>query len=861
MMTQTFGGIVQGRQARLLRDGGLIMGGWTSNNKPYVVRTRSNGSLGWGKEYSIGLSTLINDIQQTTDGGFIMVGTYNWSPLVGIHGPVGSDIFVMKTDPNGNPTWCRRLRGNSEGHSEQGVAIDQTKDGGYIVCGNYGVDDYLIRLSSNGTLLWNTYFYWNKARGMQQTSDSGFIVCGYSEDMSGTSKDATLLKTDKNGNLQWLKGYGASDVDEQGISVHQTANGGYIMVGTSGSNMYAVRTNGSGVPTWQYKYGSDEGDIANDVRELPNGTFIVGGQYAGNRACLMKIDPSGGWSWTRAYGKVDKDSRFFYVGLYANGFIGAGESNGFYHDAYADRYAFYAVRTDLNGNVDCNVQSVTWSATPVTGTYQKTPFPGNDCIQDSPSVTVPPIETKMWTGCYRVLPLSATDLTINDIRVLNVFGLITTGQIADQQYAAEPNQVGGHMWTSDGIWNRVSQDAVIGTRDAGNIYEHEQSNQSPVYNGASNYLYVAVENAGDLPSGPANLEVYWSKTSTAPVWTGNWLGYAIGGQPAGGLAGTIALPSIAGGDVYIAEIPWTPTDPALYGETQSSYSYLARIVSAGDPMAFPEGANTETNAYNNNNIAWRNDIIVANDEMQLGNLTGTKHVIVRNASESPAPVNLEFSVPAEELGINELFSGGGHVIVDLGPVLYAAWHAGGSQGVNVIDNGNQTVTLTADDAQINNMTMSAGEEHAIGVRFECSSPSSGDPVEYHYDMVQTGGNGNGATFDLEFPVVNPAPLDRRAVTGTDVLAGASMVALPNPTGATATVSVRLASDEEIRVAIYDITGREVRTLVPRTILAAGTHGFVWDGTDAAGGAVASGFYMLRLESARGVITSRLQMVR
>src|SRR6185295_15348921 len=74
-------------------------------------------------------------------------------------------------------------------------------------------------------------------RSFQETLDGGFIIA---------SRD--LLKTDVNGNLLWRKSYG--DLDAK--SVQLTADGGYIVVGTTwsfgagSSDVYVVRTNSSG---------------------------------------------------------------------------------------------------------------------------------------------------------------------------------------------------------------------------------------------------------------------------------------------------------------------------------------------------------------------------------------------------------------------------------------------------------------------------------------------------------------------------------------------------------------------------------------------------------------------------------------
>jgi len=64
----------------------------------------------------------------------------------------------------------------------------------------------------------------------------------------------------------------------------------------------------------------------------------------------------------------------------------------------------------------------------------------------------------------------------------------------------------------------------------------------------------------------------------------------------------------------------------------------------------------------------------------------------------------------------------------------------------------------------------------------------------------------------------------------------------------------------VRLAIYDVTGRRVTTLVDRT-LAAGEYRTNWDGRDARGHAAAAGVYWARLEWDGGSHAERLVHVQ
>jgi hypothetical protein len=83
---------------------------------------------------------------------------------------------------------------------------------------------------------------------------------------------------------------------------------------------------------------------------------------------------------------------------------------------------------------------------------------------------------------------------------------------------------------------------------------------------------------------------------------------------------------------------------------------------------------------------------------------------------------------------------------------------------------------------------------------------------------------------------------------------------PNPFNPQCTVRFELPAAGHARLAIFDVAGRHVRTLVDAD-LAAGEAQAQWDGRDAAGTAVGSGSYLARLESGGEVAMSRLVLVR
>jgi len=77
----------------------------------------------------------------------------------------------------------------------------------------------------------------------------------------------------------------------------------------------------------------------------------------------------------------------------------------------------------------------------------------------------------------------------------------------------------------------------------------------------------------------------------------------------------------------------------------------------------------------------------------------------------------------------------------------------------------------------------------------------------------------------------------------------------------ATINFGVAAPGRVRVRLYDVTGRVVRTLADQTF-SAGEHKLAWDGADASGNQAARGVYFARIDYASGAaINGRVVVLR
>jgi hypothetical protein len=182
-------------------DGGYAVGGWTENagtlHDAYLVKTDSLGEVKWSRRYGASGVEEGWSMHETMDGGFI---------LGGVTTSFGNqDVYLVRTNHSGDSVWACTYDG---GGWDWARSVRETRDGGFIATGNtwsFGLgywDVLLAGFDSQGNTLWaRPYGGHRPDRGssVQQTTDGGYIVCGTTESSGAGGSDVYLIKTDKKG--------------------------------------------------------------------------------------------------------------------------------------------------------------------------------------------------------------------------------------------------------------------------------------------------------------------------------------------------------------------------------------------------------------------------------------------------------------------------------------------------------------------------------------------------------------------------------------------------------------------------------------------------------------------------------------
>jgi hypothetical protein len=374
-------------------DGGFILGGSSCSNISgdktencnggddiWILKVDSIGNIQWQNAIGGSFFEYLGSIKETNDGGFI-IGGYSNSNISGdkTENCLGyNDYWILKTDAFGNILWQNTIGGDTVDILN---SIQQTNDGGYILGGiSYsnisgdkteniiGERDYwIIKIDSLGSILWQNTLGGNGADDLfsvQQTTDGGYILGGSStSNISGDKTenclgglDYWIIKTDHFGNILWQKTIGGSS-DDLLFDIRQTVDGGYIFGGSSGSNIsfyksennldpslftsdfWIVKTDSNGTILWDNTIGGSKADRFQSVEQTLDGGYVLGGASISNISgdktenCLglddywiVKVDSIGIVQWQNTIGGDSYDGRSSIIQTYNEEYIVGGQS-------------------------------------------------------------------------------------------------------------------------------------------------------------------------------------------------------------------------------------------------------------------------------------------------------------------------------------------------------------------------------------------------------------------------------------------------------------------------------------------------------------------------------------------------------
>lgn len=387
IFAKTFGGTNNdsAQSVTATSDGGYAILGYTQSNDNditdkqdesfdfWVLKFDANDQLQWQKTYGGTLDDRGNDIIQTSDGGYAILG-YSFSTDGDASQNAGlQDYWLIKLDANGNISWEKSF--GYQG-ADSGISMIETNDQGFLITGildvtasggegnssrtanrHAGGDYWILKLNNSGSLEWSRYFggnFTDTPYGVIQTDDSGYMVVGSSDsedtDISSNigTYDFWVIKVSPSGDLVWETSFGGSQIDEA-RGIVKVDDGSYIIAGDTRSNdnnisqnkgaadLWLIKISPSGNIIWEKTIGGSSFDVARAIKKSQNNAFLLSGSSRSsdmdvsenmgqNDAWVLKTDTNGNLLWELSVGGSNIDFSYDVAELIDGSVIAVGDT-------------------------------------------------------------------------------------------------------------------------------------------------------------------------------------------------------------------------------------------------------------------------------------------------------------------------------------------------------------------------------------------------------------------------------------------------------------------------------------------------------------------------------------------------------
>ncbi len=285
-------------------------------------------------------------------------------------------LLFFWTSYSQTEVWQNRLGGDLQNASHKSILLT---NGGILIGGRSNsnafadktenskgdFDYWLIKTDGNGNTIWDKTL---GGSGIEifydciATNDNGALIVGYSnspisgdktENLIGGVYDIWVVRIDANGSIIWENTIGGNGSDTP-KSVCLTADGGFLIVGSSDSNssgdktensrgfqdFWVVKLDPNGAVQWDKTIGGSGYDIASKIIPLSDGNFLITGystssisgeknenSRGGHDFWILKINPTGALIWQKTIGGSGHDAAYCAVEFNSDAYVVGGESN------------------------------------------------------------------------------------------------------------------------------------------------------------------------------------------------------------------------------------------------------------------------------------------------------------------------------------------------------------------------------------------------------------------------------------------------------------------------------------------------------------------------------------------------------
>ncbi len=308
------------------KDGNYMGIGWTNSfslenkNQALLFKLNPGGKMLWAKTYGNENGSILVDLAESYENGYIALGTIFNSK------EKNRDFLVMELNTEGEILWAKSFA--NPGYFDFPYSIIKTSDGGYLIGGKsadadggeiFGIEHYfedeksvLIKIDSNGKILWSKIFNgeFGKSRiySVNETSEDNYLLTGETYTPGEDFKsNIYLAKISTDGEMQWGKMLGI-DQFTHGLSVLENKDRDYVVVGKTASRVGGLRgvfdpvllkfdSGGNLLISKILKTTANE--IFFSIDETVDGNYVLGGKSnsfskkGDDDMTLLKLDKNG----------------------------------------------------------------------------------------------------------------------------------------------------------------------------------------------------------------------------------------------------------------------------------------------------------------------------------------------------------------------------------------------------------------------------------------------------------------------------------------------------------------------------------------------------------------------------------------
>ena len=327
----------EARYVEPLSDGSFLVAGLTTSGglglqDAIIARISGNGTILWSRVYGGSGADLFTHIFSCSDGNFLALGETN------SFGAGGTDLYIVRFDPNGNVIWERTAGGASQ---ETARGIAEVSDGYVITGGTQSAgagfwDIYMEKLSFSGVTQWSRAWGGGGGdiAGQPLAANNGEIwITGFTFIASG-NHDPILFRISANGNLLSASRYsipvnnGLNGLVSSGTGM---VGGGGTWVGNSHFPLL-INFNSSGGVAWARRYPISGGNFGClYVEPTDDGGVIFAANEIQNDtpdAFIVKTNSSGDVDWAKSF-PYESAGRLFHVRpVPGGGYVAVGYAFG-----------------------------------------------------------------------------------------------------------------------------------------------------------------------------------------------------------------------------------------------------------------------------------------------------------------------------------------------------------------------------------------------------------------------------------------------------------------------------------------------------------------------------------------------------